>query len=111
MPEIQQVFDFDAPARARRTDPSTSKDAAASVNVTEMEAVVLRALAAHPMTTHEIAAHTGVSLVTISPRIRPLVQKRLVREHQIEGKTVKRAGESGRMSIVWEKVNGSTKPV
>jgi predicted transcriptional regulator len=90
---------FDAPARARRADPPTSHEAARSVKVTDLEAVVLEALrlSYNGLTSHELAERTGLSLVTVSPRLRPLADKGEVRD---SGR--KRKGESGRNSIVWE---------
>jgi DNA-binding MarR family transcriptional regulator len=69
-------------ALARTGDLFTSHSAAERVNVTELQAVVLAALAAAPggLTSHEIAARTGRDLVSISPRMRPLVEKGKVRE-------------------------------
>lgn len=87
-------------ARHRRNDPDTSKAAAYSVDVPPLEKVVLDYLTKYRLggaTTHEIAEATGIDLVTISPRIRPLVEKGLV-----EDSGHKRKGRSGRKSIVWK---------
>jgi hypothetical protein len=56
-------------------------------------------LRAHPagLTSHEVAAHLGLSLVTVSPRMRPLVRKNLVVD---SGE--KRAGVGFMNSIVWK---------
>lgn len=64
-------------ALARAGDLFTSHAAAASVNVSAAEAVVLDALRAHPagLTSHELAEVTGRALVSVSPRMRPLCEK------------------------------------
>lgn len=82
----------------RRVDPGTSRAAAASIDATTLESIVvdtLRRLGG--ATTYEIAAVTHLSLVTISPRLRPLVRKGLVRDSGLT-----RAGDTGRRRIVWE---------
>lgn len=85
-------------AYARRDDLQTSHDAAASVRPTRLEQLVFDALSARPRgaTSFELADALGLSLVTISPRLRPLVNK---------GKVIAdgtRAGASGRMQTVWK---------
>lgn len=97
MTETQLAIDFE-PALARRTDPPTAHAAARSIDVTDLEALVLAALkcSLDGLTTHELATRCGLSLVTVSPRMRPLVHKARVRD---SGR--KRAGTSGRKSIVW----------
>lgn len=88
-------------AAARATDPRTSHQAAASLPTSHLEEVVLGALKSHTegLTSHELARITGLDLVTVSPRLRPLVNKRLVVD---SGE--KRAGTSGRQSIVWKAI-------
>lgn len=70
------------PARARATDPETSHEAAASVDTSELEALVLDTLRRHPdgLTTKEMARVTGEDRVTLSPRCRPLARKGLIVE-------------------------------
>ena len=78
-------------ALARTGDLFTAKRAAASVNVSAAEAVVLAALRAHPagLTSHELAEVTGRALVSVSPRMRPLCEKGKVREAgRRDGRTV-----------------------
>lgn len=92
---------MNADAFARHTDPMTSEDAARSVRpeTTRLENIVLDALKRRGdqgATTNELAELTGMSLVTISPRIRPLVRKGYVED---SGK--RRSGTSGRKSTVW----------
>ena len=61
-------------AYARSTDPQSSHDAAANINVTYLQQVVIDCLAAHqtPMTSLSIAAAVGIPVWSISPRMRPL---------------------------------------
>lgn len=83
---------------ARRTDPRTSHDAAASINMPMLEAAVYGCLKAHgPCTSFEVADILRLSLVTVSPRLRPLADKGLVRD---SGE--RRLGQSGRKQTVWE---------
>jgi hypothetical protein len=103
-PAVQPSLFDNPPAReagrARRRDPETAKKAAAAVRVGELEGLVLGRLRSHGgMTTHELAAALSVDLVSISPRMRPLVEKGLARD---SGE--RRRGESGRASIVWKAV-------
>jgi hypothetical protein len=68
------------PALARNTDPPTSHEAAASVDVTRRERAVeetLRALGR--ANTKEIARAMGVPRDSVSPRMGPLVKKGRVR--------------------------------
>ncbi|MBZ5700287.1 MAG: hypothetical protein LAN84_00410 [Acidobacteriia bacterium] len=84
--------------RSRRRDPDTAKKAAAAVPVADLEARVLQALRLlKGATTHELAWFLKVDLVSVSPRMRPLAEKGLVRD---SGE--RRRGESGRASIVWK---------
>jgi DNA-binding MarR family transcriptional regulator len=106
---MREQLDFGA--YARRLDPHTSHDAAASVKVTDLEAVVLYALkdiGTEGATSHEVADHVGMDLVTISPRLKPLEKKGLVRRNLLPGwldtgRLVyqTRPGKSGRQSVVW----------
>ena len=90
-------------AHARRHDPDTSKDAAKSVNVTKQERKVLSALRRHgPMTQEETAKKIGEALPAISPRFRPLLNKRRIAELlDIHGNVVTRKGDSGRQRKVY----------
>jgi hypothetical protein len=78
-----ELFPTPELARARRSDPDTSKSAAHSVPVAELEAKVLRALRDHPrgLTSHEVAELLDMPLVSVSPRFKPLTVKNLVRAH------------------------------
>jgi predicted transcriptional regulator len=93
------LFSKPETGRARRNDPDTSKKAAASVKVADLEARVLDALRDHGdgLTTHELSKLLDVDLVSVSPRLRPLSNKNLVRD---SGE--RRRGDNGRSSIVWK---------
>lgn len=75
--------------RARRTDPDTSRSAAARIDGSGLAERVLGALADGDATTHELAERLGLSLVTVSPRLAPLRRKGLVVEAgRRDGRTV-----------------------
>lgn len=80
-------------ALSRRRDPATSRDAAARVNVSALELLVVETLRKYGQSTaHEIAFYSGRPLVSISPRMRPLVVKGMVREAgRRDGRTIWRA--------------------
>src|SRR5262245_24722325 len=84
---------------ARKRDPLTSFEAAEQIgpHVTHLEGAVLDSLKQQgPATTEELAARLCISLVTVSPRLRPL---------ELKGK-VRRAGvklnASGRNATLWK---------
>ena len=59
---------------ARNTDPDTSHEAA-KIHTSTLESMVFEALNKHgPMTAEEISQVTGVSLQSITPRIKPLMK-------------------------------------
>ena len=92
------LFDVVEHGLSRRDDPATSRQAAAAVNVNALENEVLYALNEYgPMTSAEIAERCRRSLVSISPRLRPLANK---------GKVVdtgeRRRTASGATAIVWK---------
>lgn len=79
-------------AKARRRDPQTSHDAAAKVDVTQGESLVIEALTRFgPMNTREIASKIGRPRENISSRLRPLERKGVVKD----------SGERCGNSIVW----------
>lgn len=80
---------------ARRTDPETSHEAARSVDVARLEALVLDALKTKPMTTKELARYLDIHRVSVSPRIAPLRNKGLVRD----------SGVRREKCAVWEAVS------
>ncbi len=83
-------------ALASSTDPATSHEAAAGVQVQTIESRILAALRRERvgMTTHELARKLDLSLVTVSPRMRPLVNKGFIRDSGL------RIGTPSR--IVWQ---------
>jgi predicted ArsR family transcriptional regulator len=91
--------------RARKSDPDTAKRAAASVDARSVEGIVVGILRRHEvqfhegLTTEEIAQKSGLSLVTVSPRMRPLSEKGLVADSGL-----RRKNESGRQAIIWKAV-------
>lgn len=87
------------PGAARHSDPKTSKDAAKSVEATELEAVVLKAIVAcgkRGTTTEELRNQLDIPLVSVSPRIAPLTRKGLIKDSGAVRKNF-----SGRSAIVW----------
>lgn len=70
----------DDKALARSTDPQTSHDAAKVVNVSHTELAVLIPLSRHPMglTVSEIAEKASFPRDSISPRMRPLLAKKMI---------------------------------
>lgn len=86
-------------AVARALDPSTSHEAAASVDVSRLERIILDKLktySAPGATSYELADALGLSLVTVSPRLRPLADKRLVLDSGFRAR-----GTSGRLQTIW----------
>lgn len=92
----------DRRALARSSDPDTSHAAAAGVQVETVEARVLGALRLRPagLTTHDLASALGLSLVTVSPRMRPLVKRGEVRD---SGFRARLPGQPSR--IIWQAVS------
>lgn len=88
---------FERGAYARRTDPSTSHDAAELVQVNILERVVLRTIASNEMTMLEVTGASAHPYGSITPRFRPLSQKGL-----IEDTGIRRPNPgSTREAIVW----------
>ncbi len=83
---------------SRSSDPTTSREASDSVNVTALERIVLNALREHDdgATSEELAAWLALPLVSVSPRLRPLATKGLIIDSGL-----KRMAQSGRRQIVW----------
>jgi hypothetical protein len=88
-------------ALARLNDPTTSIEAAISVHTTELEDLVLEELFTNPagLTTRQIAQALRRDLVSISPRMKPLVDKKAVKDSGIRTR-----GPSGRFQIIWQAV-------
>ena len=93
-------------AHARNTDPDTSHNAAASVDqhVAKLEMEVANAIKSRKngATWDELHRLTGIDKASISPRLKPLRRKKLIRAQQdADGNIIKRPGKSGRGQIVW----------
>lgn len=87
-----QQLEIDAPLRAlaRNTDPVTSQLAAARIKAGSISAKVLESLKVYgPANTDELAARLGLKLVTVSPRLRPLAERGLVREGPIVDRKIR----------------------
>lgn len=81
---------------ARATDPQTSLFAAQSIPTAHLERRVLECLRKRgAMTSHEIALALGISLVTVSPRLRPLEKRGSVE------RVGTKLGLSGRAQTLW----------
>jgi DNA-binding transcriptional regulator GbsR (MarR family) len=67
-------------AYARNEDPLTSHEAAAQVNVNNLEGIVVDTLLRNPegLTVDELSEVTGIRDKSISPRMKPLEKKELV---------------------------------
>lgn len=99
----QRTLEFQA--HARRRDPGTSHGAAASLAgkpVAELQQRVLDAIRAlgGRATINDVARHTGLAEVSVSPRFKPLRRRGLIRD---SGE--RRRNPSGRRAIVWEVVD------
>lgn len=90
-------------AYARNTDPTTSQEAANSLSegsLAALQKIVVDILKAHPdgLTVPEIAVLADRTVVTISPRIRPLVRAGVIHDSGIK----KIPPEHTRACIVWK---------
>ena len=90
-----------APARypeaAGAQATTTSREAAASVDVSRLRRAVLDCLAGHgPLTADECAARLGASVLTIRPRVSELRAR-----GQVVDTGVRRVNQSGRRAAVW----------
>jgi DNA-binding transcriptional ArsR family regulator len=88
----------------RYTDPSTSHDAAASIDVTKNENTVYRAVLSqgrHGATWDELVELTTMPRQSISPRLKPLREKGLlIVPVDSNGDEIKRLGACGRDQLV-----------
>lgn len=84
----EQTTIFDALARS--TDPDTSHAAAARTDGKQLGWLVHAYLLANgPRTSHQVADGLGLSLVTVSPRMKPLESLGLVeRAGKVDGRTL-----------------------
>ena len=89
---------------ARGSDPSTSHQAAGSVNVAARELVVRRVLYnGGPLTMEEVSLRAGMSINTLGPRFAPLRRKNQIRKvYDERGEVVTRPGRSGSAREVYE---------
>lgn len=87
--------------RARRSDPSTSHQAAdgAAAFAGSHCSRILRALASGPATAHELADLTGLTVVQIDRRVPELEREGKARVVVVDGQPVIRGG-----ARVWERV-------
>jgi hypothetical protein len=87
----------DAPeSRARHTDPETSHAAAACVNELKIDGRILAALKViAPASSEGVSEYTGLRLVVVSPRFKPLESIGLVR------RATKVRNHSGCWAIGW----------
>ena len=72
-------------ALARKTDPSTSYNTLTDARISQLQRVVLTELwkQLSGLTTKEIASRSGVDRVSISPRMKPLVDAGLVEDSKL----------------------------
>lgn len=93
---------FDQPqtdAYARGDDPQTSHEAAKSIQTTDLESLVYAELRRAPGSSFQLAERMDLSLVTVSPRVAPLVRKGLVKD---SGQ--REVGQNGRRRTIWEAI-------
>ena len=90
---------------ARNTDPRTSHEAGASIDVADMELAVLRAImrgGGNGKTWKEQEMACNLPRQTISPRWKPLCKKGLIeKRYDAQGKPFTRPGWSSRQQTVW----------
>jgi hypothetical protein len=102
-PQTDQPKLFDTPPEgsSRRHDPPTSKKAARDVRAGTLMDTCLRAIreADFGLTIEELSSCTGISIVSVSPRMKPLVKRGLIKD---SGK--RRKNSSGYEAIVWKAV-------
>ena len=85
-------------ARARKTDPITSHEAAATVNTSPLEQQIIDWLDSHgPQTQKEISLGTGIPEISCSPVLRPMA-----RDGVIYNPTEKRINPgTGKRALAW----------
>ena len=96
---------FSRPPAARRSDPETSRDAAASIapHAQAYRMLVLRTLVGRSMTDFELAFAIGRQQTSAGKRRGELRDMGLVREARDSlGRICKRPSPSGANAIVWE---------
>lgn len=87
----QIAIDFSA--RARASDPETSSAAAGRIDGSALALKVLESLRRDgPGSSHDIADRLGLSLVTVSPRMKPLEDAgKVQRDGKANGRTIWKA--------------------
>jgi hypothetical protein len=120
-PPIDFDADFDAPVpaekplHARSTDPETAHEGAERGNenfATVQDKILdeLRPVAPEGLTTEELSDRTNIKLVSVSPMMKPMEKRDLVKR-QVVGETAKgkpsyrkRKNRSGVSAIIWYSV-------
>lgn len=100
-------------ALARRTDPETSHEAAAMVNVNPLERAALIVLFGAPLglTCSEIALKANYPRDSISPRMKRLLEKKLVKRTGEKRLPYPPHPDKKVKQLVWEIVDGGRKIV
>lgn len=95
-----QLLQVQESGKARKRDPDTSKKAALAVRPVSLYGLILAWLTLRPngLTSHELAELTGKSLVSISPRLRPLADRGAIVD---SGERRKNPGSKS-PAIVWK---------
>ena len=88
--------------RARKTDPQTSHEAAATVDYDSSKSELLKWLQAagdEGLTSYEYADIIGRPVQNVSPIFKPMEREGLIRRYKLE--YLFRRGETGRRRQVW----------
>ena len=97
----EKLFPTPPEGGSRRRDPVTSKKAARDVRAGTLMDKCLTAIreSEFGLTIEELSIQTGLSIVSVSPRMKPLVKRGLIKD---SGK--RRKNSSGYEAIVWRAV-------
>jgi hypothetical protein len=96
----QLAIEFDAPPRARKTDPTTSHEAARRAELfatSHAERIVCALRMRGPSTAHELEPHTRLNYVQIDRRMHELVKA-----GRIKRTPLTRPTPTGGRAQVWE---------
>jgi hypothetical protein len=96
----QLAIEFDAPPRARKTDPATSHEAARRAELfatSHAERIVCALRMRGPSTAHELEPHTRLNYVQIDRRMHELVKA-----GRIKRTPLTRPTPTGGRALVWE---------
>lgn len=86
------------PGAFRQNDPDTSVEAARAIDTSTLQGMIMGLLhKTGGLTTYEMADRLERPLVSISPRMKQLVEKKLAQDSG-----TRRLNPSGRRAIVWE---------